>query len=658
VVLKFTRTIRFQLVSWVLFACFLASIGQSAVSYISSKEILTQEIQAQCKALVVSTGSEIDTWIEGNYKELSTIAKLSSVSGMDKDAIPATLTPLMSAEKDNLYVVFPDGFTVGDTGVMDFNLSDREYFQIAMAGKANVSSPVISKASGNLVTPIVVPIYQGDKVVGVMGATIKSEKIVEIVNGIKVGETGYAYMIDKAGVIVAHPDKNCILKKKLADLGEGMDAISAKMTALDSGVTEYTLDGIDKYMAYAPVKLAGWSLGVTVPVEEVTKPLATMLQKIILVTAGTLLLMIIAIWLLAGKFSRPILNMTAITGRLAERDLTQEIVSDNKTEIGVLMHSLSEMNESLKTIFRQVAGTSDNLNKVSQNLMDTAEQTGRGSEQVSQSAEEVARAATSQAEDAQRTSELAQQVGIAMQLVGQSTETISSQSFNFKGIVNKVTQLMMQQRDKMKYTVESTGNVSAVIRDLSNKTQEIGEIITVITNIAGQTNLLALNAAIEAARAGEAGRGFAVVAEEVRKLAEETGAATLSIGSIITEVQSQVERVVGEVTQVEKLVKEQGQSLGDSVNAFREIENGASEIDNSIQDISATFEELVASADEIIQAIENISAVTEESAASAQEVTAISENQLAAVQNIVSISKNLGELARDLKSITDTFKLK
>lgn len=656
--MKFTNSIRFQLMAWILFICFLASIGQSTVSYFESKEILTNEIKTQCVNMAVTTTNEINSWIEGNFRELETIAKLTSIQELNAAAIPAQLTQLMSAEKDNLYVIWPDGTTVANSGVMDFKLNDREYFQIAMTGKANISTPVLSKATGNLVAPIVVPIYQGDKVAGVMGATIKAEKLIEIVNRIKVGETGYAYMIDKTGLAVIHPDKTLILKKKLADMGEGMDAISAQMTSGKTGVTEYTLNGVKKYMAYDPVEAAGWSLGVTVPVEEVTQPLNDMLQKVVLVTIGTILLLIMAIWFMSGKFSRPILKMTEITKKLAERDLTQVIQNDLKTEMGVLMNSLDEMNENLKTIFGEIANTSENLNEVSKNLMSTAEQTGRGSEQVSLSAEEVARAATSQAEDAQRTSELAQQVGTAMQDVGQSTENISRQSINFKGIVNKVTQLMTQQKDKMQYTVESTGNVSVVIRDLSNKTQEIGEIITVITNIAGQTNLLALNAAIEAARAGEAGRGFAVVAEEVRKLAEETGAATLSIGSIITEVQSQVERVVGEVGKVEKLVKEQGQSLGESVNAFKEIENGASEIDNSIQDISATFEELVASADEIIQAIENISAVTEESAASAQEVTAISENQLAAVQNIVSISKNLTELAGNLKSITDTFKLR
>ncbi|MEN6351607.1 MAG: methyl-accepting chemotaxis protein [Syntrophomonas sp.] len=656
--MKFAQSIRFQLLVWVIVACFLASVGQSTVSYLSSKETVTTEIQNQCLSLAQLTSDEIDTWVEGRVKEMTTMAKISEIRDMNKEAIQAVTTQLMSDDQDNLYVVWPDGTVIGNTGLQDFKLSDRDYFQSAIKGEANLATPTISKATGNLVAPIAVPIYQGDKVVGVLAATIKAEKLIEVINEVKVGETGYGFLLDKTGTFVAHPTKEYILNKKFVQLGDGLESLAAKMTSAQSGITEYHLgDGINKYAAYAPVKSTGWAVTVTVPVKEVQQPLDKMLQKIILVTALTLLLLCILLWFISGKFSRPIVEMTGITTRLSQRDLTQNITTSHRSEIGVLMNSLADMNDSLKNIFSQIADSASKLSSVSGYLMSSAEETGHASAQVSASAEEVAKAAVAQAEDAQRTSELAGQVSLAMQNVGGSTEQISQQSMNFKVIINKVTQLMTQQKDKMQYTMESTGNVSGVISDLSSKTQQIGEIVTVITNIAGQTNLLALNAAIEAARAGEAGRGFAVVAEEVRKLAEETGSATLNIASIIGEVQSQVERVVDEVDKVARSVNEQDEAVVESVAAFREIEDGANEIDNSIQDISATFEELLASSDEIAQAIENISAITEESAASAEEVTAVSENQLTAVQNIVDISKDLGNLAKELKEITDTFKL-
>lgn len=619
---------------------------------------MVEQIQDSCTKLANATSDEIDSWIGGKISEMSTLAKLDEVRNLEAELLPPLLANLMSAEHDNLYVVWPDGSAIADTGLQDFKLDERNYFKQAMAGKANIDTPLLSKASGNLVAPIAVPIYKDNKVVGVLGATIVAEKLTEIISDVKVGETGFAFLIDQDTTIVAHPDKNYILQHRLADDLKGMEDLMKRMTGLETGIAEYEYGGEAKYMAYNPVELAGWSVAVNVPVSEVTEPLDAMLSKMIMVTIVTLLLLSMVVWFVSGRLTKPILNMVGITARLSQRDLTQDIESKNRSEIGLLMNSLRDMNESLNVVIKQMVGSSDHLARVSGDLLQTAEQTGQASEQVSASAEEVARAATAEAEDAQKTSELVQQVGMAMQNVGSTTEAISNQSVNFKNIVGKVTGLMLRQKDEMDNTVNSTVNVAGVIEELSNKTQEIGEIINVINNIAGQTNLLALNAAIEAARAGEAGRGFAVVAEEVRKLAEETGSATLNIETIINEVQAEVERVVAEVDKVEMQVREQGASLEEGVASFQEIEQGAAEIDNAIQDISATFEELLASADEMSQAIENISAATEESAASAEEVTAISQNQLAAVQGIVTISQELEKLAIDLKKVTDTFKLK
>lgn len=654
--MKFTQSLKFKLLVWILLICFVASIGQGVVSFINAQKIMTVEIQDKCMQMADATAEVVNGFLSGKLEKLDTLGKVSLIRNMREEELVPVLADTITEQYDNLYIIWPDGSSVTNTG-QKLNLADREYFKIAMNGQANVGTPVISKATGQMVAPIVTPIYRDQQIVGVLGATLKIKQLVDIVDQVKVGQTGYSYMIDQKGTFVAHPNQQYILKKSQFDLGGDLVAISKKMTAMESGIAEYNYQGQDKYVAYAPVKNAGWSLAVAVPVSEVDQPLREMMQKLVMLILIMLLLLVIVVWVISGKFTRPILEMIGIITKLAEKDLTQQIKSKYNSEIGLLMNSLGQMNENLKEIFNQVAGNSERLTAVSHNLLESAQQTGRASEQVSASAEEVARAAASQAEDAQKTSEMAQQVGIAIQNIGKSTENISRRSLNFKGIVNRVTQLMLQQKEKMKHTETSTGNVSNVIKNLNNKTQEIGEIITVITNIAGQTNLLALNAAIEAARAGEAGRGFAVVADEVRKLAEETGAATLNIASIITEVQEQVVRVVDEVNKVEILVKEQGESLGLSVNAFREIEDGANDIDNSIQDISATFEQLMASADEIIQAIENISAVTEQSAASAQEVTAISQNQLMAVQHIVNISKQLEQFAGELKRITDTFKL-
>jgi len=520
-----------------------------------------------------------------------------------------------------------------------------------------VDIPLVSKVSGNIVIPIAVPIYQDDKVAGVLAASIKSAKMTSMLEDIKVGHSGYAYLISNDGTFLVHPDSSFVLKKNALQISDSLAAVSRKMIAMESGLDTYTLNGVEKYLAYAPVKLAGWSLGVAVPVSEVNGPVNGLLVKITLLTALVLVFSIIILWFISAKFSNPLTEMVGFIRKMANRDLSQNISSNLTSEFGLLLNSFGEMSQSLRETMNQISAGSDKLTEVSQELLINAEQTGTASEQVSATADEVARAAASQAEDAQRTTELTRQVGIGMQNVGTESEKIAQQSINFKNIVRRVTDTMIKQKDKMGETIVSAEQVFQVMTELNQYTEQIGEIITLINNIAEQTNLLALNAAIEAARAGEAGRGFAVVAEEVRKLAEESGRATQNISSIISQVQAQVARAVDKVSVADRLMREQGEFLNESMQAFDDIERGANEIDNSIQDMSATFEEVMASNDEIIRAIENISAVTEESAASAEESTAISQNQLAAVHKIIEISRNLDEIARKLKEITDTFKL-
>jgi len=656
--MNFTESLRFKLLVWILFACFIAFTGQSVVSYLNSRSIVNAQIQDQCQRLVMSTGSEIDSWIQSYYNQFEAIAKVDQIMNMDAAAIPGVMSRYITSEQENFFVIWPDGTPLGAGGEKrDFKLNDRDYFKTAMAGKSNVGSPVLSKVTGNVVLPIAVPIYKDQKVVGVVAATIKADKLADMVKSVKVGQTGYATITDQNGVFVCHPDKEFILQKSLKDLGSSFSGIAEKVKNKEPGITSVSVDGIDKIVAHTPISYTGWSVSVSVPQQEINQPLNKMLMNTILISVFTLLALSVLLWFISGRLTRPFAEMTGVTLRLSQGDLTQTIKSKDKSEVGILANSLGEMNESLKESFKRIADSANILFNASRNLISSAEQSGRASEQVSSSAEEVAKAAVSQAEDAGRTSELAHQVGYAMQSVGESTEKISQESVNFKKIVEKVTELIKRQKDDMELTVERTNKVSVVINDLDSKTQQIGEIITVIADIANQTNLLALNAAIEAARAGELGRGFAVVAEEVKKLAEGTNQATMRIASIIGEVQDQVRQVVEEVNQVDILIQEQGRSLGDNIAAFGELEKGAVEIDNSIQDISATFEELLASVDEIVQAIGNISAITEESAAAAEQVTAVTQNQLAAVQNIVDTSRDLGDIAQQLKKITDGFKI-
>jgi methyl-accepting chemotaxis protein len=233
----------------------------------------------------------------------------------------------------------------------------------------------------------------------------------------------------------------------------------------------------------------------------------------------------------------------------------------------------------------------------------TQEQSAQ-TDDVASAVEEMSRTITENARSAQRTAEVAEQNGSIAHEGG-------------KAVLNTI--------EKMKDIAKVVQNSATSIEKLGKSSQEIGEIISVIEDIADQTNLLALNAAIEAARAGEQGRGFAVVADEVRKLAERTSDATKQIAKMIKSIQNETNDAVivmqtgtKEVENGIKLADEAGQSL-------RSIVDSSQELINMITQISAASEEQSTTSEEISHNVMSISKVTSETARQVEDIASASD---------------------------------
>ncbi len=297
----------------------------------------------------------------------------------------------------------------------------------------------------------------------------------------------------------------------------------------------------------------------------------------------------------------------------------------------------------------------------------------------------VAKGAQEQAAAANTASTITGQLSSAIEQVAGNAQAVVQQSTAAADAAKQGTAKVQDTLKGMQNIKQRVGLSAEKVQEMGSRSDQIGEIVTTIEDIASQTNLLALNAAIEAARAGEAGKGFAVVADEVRKLAERSSTSTREIGDLIKSIQKTVAEAVAAMDEGAKEVErgvlianEAGASLNDILKASEAVNQQAEQAAAAAEQMSASANELVAAVDsvsavveentaateemaagssEVTQAIENIASVSEENSAAVEHVSASAEEMSAQVEEVTASAEELANLAQNLKEIVYQFKL-
>ena len=317
------------------------------------------------------------------------------------------------------------------------------------------------------------------------------------------------------------------------------------------------------------------------------------------------------------------------SSRMAGGDLTAAANVSGSDELGQIARSFNTMRESFAALIGQVTGTASQVASAAHQLMATSEQIATGAEEVACQASTVA---TAGEEMSATSGDIAQNC----QMAAEGSHQASSAAAAGAEVVEKTVQVMGRIATRVHETAKS-------VESLGSRSDQIGEIIGTIQDIADQTNLLALNAAIEAARAGEQGRGFAVVADEVRALAERTTKATREIGEMIKAIQSETKGAVAAMEEGVREVESGTAEAAKSGHALQEILEQINAVTMQVNQVATAAEEQTATTSEISSNIHQITDVVQETAKGAQE-SATAANQLAT-------------LAEDLQRLVGQFKL-
>lgn len=647
-------------ITLLLIVLVIASVSAVGImSTYSQTAVINNNLAYTTKELSTGLSQQIDAFILEHISVFESIAATNDLRLYNNQDQKVLLQEINKKNKDFALIFVTDikGMQVArsdDKNQYD-DMSDRDYFKAACSNKKTVVSDVlISKTTGKPAVVIATPIFnkQGE-LQGILGGTLDLSVLEEMRSKIVIGKTGYAFITDTQGQILAHPDQQMVEERKnVTDI-----EIVKKALAGESGATNYEYNGSKVFGSYARVSTTGWAVVVRQNQDEAFSSVTQMEIKMASMSA-VILIIIIAIGVIVSKgMIKPLLVLKEAAQQLAQGNLVYEFKINTEDEVGDLSNSFMEMRDSLKSLVQQISSASDNVTISSNDVLVSSRQAKIVANQIAEATTQLALGSDEQSKSVENTFSSVNKIVKAIEEIASNSSNSFESSSTAEKLVKTGVEIVKTQDMKMEESTSAVDNVSKIIFMLNDKAIQIGQIVEVIESIAEQTNLLALNAAIEAARAGEQGKGFAIVADEVRKLAEESQTSIGKIQSIIKDIQSTTNIAVDSAKNATDAINEQNESVQNTSKVFNDILEIVNTIASEIQEISNSADSVKNAGENIQQDMERILAVSEETAASTEEVTASTEEQTTYSENILVEVEKLSKMAEELKDCIKKFKL-
>jgi len=590
-----------------LISCFTV-VGALVLSGITTYQIVRSNMMATISgnldAIAAGNASAIERWSADKAQAVSATAAVIEKGD------PRGFTKLMGET---------NGFPISTVGwsdktffsttqvAADYDPTARPWYKSAVAaGKLTVTKPYGDSASGKLYVAFTAPMIRGGQTTGVLSGAVPLDGIQSIIRAIRPTPSSQAFVVATDGQVISHVNDKLALKPSTDVAPELTPAALAAMARDGAEPITVALDGVPKLIKARQVPGTDWSLVIALDRAEATAGLTQVLNATLI---SLVVLTLAAVAIASVATSRAFKRLSAVRDAMdtigsGDGDMTHRLDVVGHDEVAQISASFNAFVDKISHVMLEVRSGVHSMSAATSEIDMGNRDLSQRTETSAGSLQETSSALTQLTSSVRQTEEAAEH---ATRL---ATEASSAAERGGKVVTDAVT------------------TMSAI----SQSSQRITEIISVIDSIAFQTNILALNAAVEAARAGEQGRGFAVVAGEVRTLAQRSAASAQEIRTLI---QASVENVKSGTERVQAA----GATMGEIVDGIARVQRLVTEIHGAMTEQSVGISQIDRSVADMDQATQQNAALVEESAAA----SAMLSDQARVLADTVGLFKLRGD---------------
>ncbi len=355
--------------------------------------------------------------------------------------------------------------------------------------------------------------------------------------------------------------------------------------------------------------------------------------------------------------NQPLTKLTSLMEEVGKGNLTINIGSNSRDEIGEAIENFSKMIANIRSLIIKVNTSAHNVINYSEQIAQASDQSYSASEQIAVTMQDITKGSSDQTNEISVIAGYMDDLSQGLNKVGQDMGTVTAIVNNTQGLSETAIETVQILTDKATETNTVSKGIVDDINSLNQFMIQIDDIVKVIAGITEQTNLLALNAAIEAARAGDKGKGFAVVAEEIRKLADQSKDAATTIKRILNNIQHKTFLTVKVANNAMLTIEQQMLAVKDADKAFATIFEQMDRIIHQANEVEHSVNSIMTLKAKTVAAIENIHSFSEETAATTEEVSASTQEQKQNYKELLRFTKHLSEMAEELNESITIFKV-